>query len=456
MIKNLLILFLSVALCSCGTNHKKLGQDYSQQGRYELAVDSYRRALSKKPDNPELKAQLIHAQRMLERWAVDLRVAADRHYQLGHTGKALILYGKLASLESEPSTLAKYKQLKTQLLSEHGYKVSFIDVDVTLDRLQLSSIPGLSDATEEAADALLEFFVSPMDLKILLSKEELSKEYVSKYVKIENPEYHETLELIDDQERLISEDQEKLERLEKDWDSLFKSRTILEKDKEIIDLKLEAAVSGSSEYKQLVSERSEISRQMQQVNKRYSSFSSKISSIKRHIKDARLVRNDLLQDLRTLPLTVDEPVYEDYHYLVTTKTQVAEAALKIVENNRVIRRDFEVRYSDTYHRSHPEIELEAKEAILKSKNQLQKNLNEVANKEAEAYLRSLIKAHKDQYLTLARQTADIERGFDYWVIHGLVGEPGVNSQVEASIRKSLEFEFGNTGIFDINGILDIR
>ena len=134
----LLILALSLPLCSCGTAQYLKGKSFEKNEQYEGAIDYYEKALDKKPDCAKYKQALDRAKndyaRVITKRASDF--LSSRHSNLETLDEALTLLEKATNLGSG---YAGAEDLKRQVIQEReALYVKFNDLirskDISLEK----------------------------------------------------------------------------------------------------------------------------------------------------------------------------------------------------------------------------------------------------------------------------------------------------------------------------------
>ncbi|WP_020407812.1 tetratricopeptide repeat protein [Hahella ganghwensis] len=120
-LSRVLMSVLMVATVSGCAHHNLMeaGEEYTSQGRYELAMQAYQKALKLEPDDQETMDRFYQSRDHFDQWLANVRQVADAAYSQSQQGKAMMLYGKIADATQDPAALARYNEIHRQMAANH-------------------------------------------------------------------------------------------------------------------------------------------------------------------------------------------------------------------------------------------------------------------------------------------------------------------------------------------------
>jgi predicted nucleic acid-binding Zn-ribbon protein len=462
-VSNIRVLFiLLVGLVTTGCAHKELidaGEDYNRQGRYELAVVKYSKALELKPNNKKTRAKLNIAQLQLDLWLDDLLIEADAAKQNGLDGRALLLYSKVAKLRNEPDARDQYKQLHQQLGNDVRYKVA-AQYPTTLGKNlghRLKDIQVINKADKNQSNQFaVKLSYSKPTFKTRTKLKDRSKSYVSGVETVANPDY---LHLQDD----IRQDRENVHNYAEQYDHLYldvqaaqRKLTSLRKDREIAQLKMGNAPQNSSTYQHWNKEVNRLNGLVSNAEQSLSNFQHEYDDIDHKLTSIKKQLSKHLNELSYLHPTAQQDVYSDYDYQVKEVTRMATGKLTLAfvgEGSKS--KNISTSNTDIGHESHPTIDLDHNPVKLKTKPRMTSDYYGEARKQAEKALTQHMTDYRNNLRDEANQLSGIDEKLEAWVRYGLSGEKGVDQATKRRMQNQLQQEFGIAGEFNINKLLHL-
>jgi tetratricopeptide (TPR) repeat protein len=117
-------LMVAALLTGCA-QHQSItdGDKYLQAGQYELAVEQYNRATQLDPDDQKLKAKAQQARKQYHAALKRLQQEARAMEQAGRYSVALLLYGKVVSVDPHSSSNLRYQALRQKLVEQYIFRL---------------------------------------------------------------------------------------------------------------------------------------------------------------------------------------------------------------------------------------------------------------------------------------------------------------------------------------------
>ncbi len=462
-VSNIRVLFILFAgLVTTGCAHKDLidaGEDYNRQGRYELAVAKYSKALELEPNNKKTRAKLNIAQLQLDLWLDDLLIEADAAKQNGLDGRALLLYSKVAKLRNEPDARGLYKQLHQQLGNNVRYKVA-AKYPATLGKNlghRLKDIQIINKADRNQSNQFtVKLSYSKPTFKTRTKLKDRSQSYVSGVETVANPDY---LHLQDD----IAQDRENVHNYAEQYDHLYsdvqaaqRKLTSLRKDREIAQLKMGNSQPNSSTYQHWHNEVYRLNGLVSNAEKSLSGFQHEYDDISHKLGSVKAQLSKHLSELSYLPPTAQQDVYSDYDYQIKEVTRLATGTLTLAFKGEGVKsKNISTSHTDIGHESHPTIDLDYNPVKLKPESRMTSDYYKEARKQAEKALTQHMTDYRNNLRDKANQLSGIDEKLEAWVRYGLSGEKGVDEGTARRMQSQLQQEFGIAGEFNINKLLHL-
>ena len=356
------LIIILATLLTLGCAHKQLideGEDLNQQGRYELAVQTYKKALALKPNDRKTQQLLSFAQGQLDDWLDSLLTQADSAKRQDLKGRALILYAKVAQLRRDQYSINQYKQLHNQLSANSRYKVS-IKYPSTLGanlgrQLKDIQVVDRADAKKKNQFNMKVTFTKPKFTTKKISRE-ASQQYVSGIETIANPQYLHLQQDIAELRTYIHGLSVEFDHVRTEVDHNQNQLTSLTKDRQIAQLRLSNTTPNSQAYKNLRQEIERLNRAISKAEQRLNKQRRELDGIDHSLTDAKHQFDDQLNSLSYLPPTVQQDVYSDYFYPVLEVTRTGTGKVKVTFNNKSHKSTtVTANYTDESHEAHPQI-----------------------------------------------------------------------------------------------------
>lgn len=459
-LKCLVIMFS--ALISTGCAHKKLidaGENFNNQGRYELAVENYQNALSIEPDDAKTRKDLAFAQQQLDLWLDNILIQADIAKQKGLNGRALLLFSKLAKLRQDQYALNQYKQLHQQLADQARYTLAVNSPKGLGNALgqSLADVQVISQISKTKANHFslqLDFSQPVFATRSTLHKRK--QEYVSGIETVANPEYLQLQQEIVDTRQHIHQDVEEIDYHHQQLNDSRRATNILAKDLEIGQLKLANAAPNSSVYNHWQQQVSRLNKALSQAQQNVSNQRGELDELNLHFDKFERQLNKQLDTLSYLPPTAEQEVIDYYSYQVTEVTRTGSGQLKASFSDGVVKsKTVSASNSDEGHDEHPLIKLKHNPISLLSDKQLSAQYYQNTRKQAQQDIKNHLGDYRDNLKNKANQQPGIDDKFEAWVHYGLSGEHGVDRHTAGKMQNQLQQEFGIVGEFNINQLLYI-
>lgn len=458
----LILCFFLCLFITTGCAHKRLihaAEDFTQQGRYEQAVEKYQKALRLKPDDQVTRQKLDAAQQSLDLWLDKLLTQAQAAKQQGLDGRALLLFAKVAQLRRSATALNQYKQLHRQLSDRHSYQIA-IDYPGTL-----GSNPGLAVAdirliaqADSSKDNQFSVKIShkPATFSSISAREEKVQQYVSGTATIANPDY---LHLQDD----IVNQRAHVHQLAADYDHQLhlsdkQQRQLLSQQQALARAKQQLAKSNNNPplRRHLQQDIERIEKALQSAQNSYDKTRKKLDRLDHTMVESQHQLNRYLDELSYLPPTVAQNVLSDYVYDIETVTRSAAGGMTLGFSNGVTQaKNVSVSDSDESHEAHKRIKLDFNPVTLMDDNELtDRYYQKVAEQAAQSIAR-----HAAQYRDGLRDRANRQSGIDEkmeaWVRYGISAKDGVDDHTARQMTRQLQQEFGIAGEFGVNILLHL-
>ncbi len=440
-------------------NLMETGEDYSSQGRYELAMQAYQKALKLEPDDKETMDRFNQSRDRFDQWLTNVRQAADEAYSQDHRGKAMLLYGKIADTTQNPIALARYNEIHQQMAANHRLYIQ-LEKDPNLFGNDLGEeINGLTlvHGTQRPTLETSSVYIQRSAIRFHYQETESPEvgQYVSGQVPVDNPEYADLQQEASMHRRHLEDKRNQLMGYRQDQKDLGREHRSLEKDLRVVESKLSKLDPETSEYHQKKLEQEDLRIRISGLNSRTRWNKDKIHQQRKDVDHAEHELEEILIGFDHIPPTIWEDVISDYHYTRYILSKTAESTLIVDIDGGRREVPLEVVSEDDHYPDHPTIGLIGKSANLESDQAMTQRLNNEARATAENQLKSMVYQHKQGLLALANQANDSEERLTGWVAHGVAGNPGVENDVAAKMRAHLELELGKAGEFDINHLLTL-
>lgn len=457
-----LIPLLLLTLLSTGCAHKRLvkdGEDLNRQGRYELAVEKYKKALALKPKDKKTQQNLAFAEEELNHWLDEIYSQAIAAKQQGLQGRALLLYGKVAQLRKDSDAFSNYKQLHQQISEQAYYKLALHipdDLSGNIAR-RLKHVRLIDKANQDNSNEFTaKINYSSPKFSSQKVKKQVTQQYVSGSETITNPDYTHLQQDIAEDRQHISEYTGKVDYQSHAVEDLRYHLRDLAKDKEIAQLRMNDAKPGSSQYYHRRNEVNRLTAAISEKEHQLSAQNSKLDAFIHKLDDYRKVLDKHLNELSYLPPTVEQEVYSDHTYALkqVTKTAAGNVSLS-VKNGPTKTKSVNVKATDETHKAQPVIELSYNPLVLPSDEDMTINYRQKVASEAESLITAHARDHRKNLKEQAQRQSGVDQKLEGFVRYGLSGDDGVEDQTARKMRRMLEQEFGITGEFRINQLLKL-
>lgn len=457
-----IFIVLTTTLLFTGCAHQQLvdaGEEFNQQGRYELAVEKYQKALELKPNDRKTQQDLTFAQDQLNFWLEELHAQADTAKQQGLNGRALLLYGKVAQLTRDNSTLNHYKALRKQLREQNYYKIELQIPAQLSERIarNLANVRLINQADSHKANefAAKISFTDPK-FSTRSGGKQVTEQYVSGYETIPNPDYLHLQQDISDDRAHIAEHTDIVQFEQGIAHKHINTIDSLRKSKELAYLKMQKAAKGSSDYKRWQTEYNKFTKQVTAAEKNQHSHKVTLDKYERELQDFHALLLTHLNELSQLPPTAEREVYSDYTFEVKQISKVASGNVSLsFKNGPIKNKAVTVTVSDETHEAHPIIELTKNPLELPGKTAMTNRYKTQLSKTAESLIAAHAKDYRQDLKINANQKYGADEQLEGLVQYGLSSDDGVDEQTLRKMRRILEQEFGITGEFRVNQLLDV-
>lgn len=460
--KKLASILIVFTLFISGCAHKRhieAGDQFMQQGKYELAIRAYEEALNSRSRDKETRRKLSVAQNQFDQWLNNIAQLAQQAEANNQREVALLLHAKLANQGNYQSKQA-FNQLYSQVrpsIVYHVYLQSQQHIDLaqsiqTHPDLMLANSPVLGSNGSNLSVQLGNAQFSISEKQIVRSGE-----FLEGYRKEENPDFHALNHDIDRAD-------ERIRTLDREWrradDKVRDQKTnvqLLEKDQEIWTLKLADLPPNSSaalrfKEKLRVLESTTLPDARRDLKKKEK---TKLR-IDNDLAKQKKKRRKLLERFRHTSPTVEIPVYATLEYPVQVMTKHVSGQLNL-NTSTGINKQLVIRsaHTDEGHEAIPLLQLESNPIQLQSDGQMELDYRAQATQDAMLTILSW----KDVYRrglaanALNAQTPDQRTAlFVRYLLSGEVSDPAVVAQ----FKQQLAFIYGQAGEFDIPMILQWR
>jgi len=461
----LLPLFISFLILS-GCAHKRLlnaGDDFIAQGQYQRALEKYQRALAEQPNNKNTLVKLKQAQNLFNIWLDKVESSAIQAEESHHFAKAQLLYAKLAKHRNIQSYQQKQRDLRQNSLKHHGFKVQLSTRQPQLEQKfgqQLDHIAFIKDKKLSANNEIaMAFNLSKMNFSKQETSNLESKDYISHYQTIANPEYQHLQDDIIIQREAVKSLRVDVSGLQQLNNSQVNQLLLLEKDRQIALLTQDKTKTNSAEFYQLQTEVNDLTlsiSQQQNINKQ---TDRKLAKGNKKVEKYEQQLDYLFQLLQKTPELAEEAVYAKYQYPVKTVQQLATAQLEMVINDNLNstyqrQHQLQVEYSDKSHKGHAQIALKKNTLQLKSQAQLSEMLYRKSREKITKLILNELDKYQQSIIAQANNVADISSQLDQWLIAGLISKQGLPSRTKQKVEQQLRAEFGQGGYIKVNELLD--
>ena len=357
--------------------------------------------------------------RIKETWTASLVERAQAAEQAGHTGDALLLYAKASELIPSPEHVARRDELRARLLDESAYRVkveargrdhSRVTERFEQARLQ-QNIRFVFDRAGEP-DAILELEVGRPRFDTQLSTSTRTKRYKSGTRQVSNPAYERQQDDVLRAERDLQGDEEDVARYQR----------------EVNDYSQRVAREGPSPNTSTGAEQG---------------LSRARSNLERAQRDVSRSRDQLIRERERLadtPQLIDEDVYSDLNYTVTTHRLIGKMNVDIEVEHPDGRPDIPaeltvgVEASDTEHAAHPIANVPQDRLDLPQPETLEPDLYAQAFEQALARVGESLDQHRQALLEQAYATTDEGERIHKYIVYILLDPTRVDTQVTAEVE----------------------
>ena len=463
----LLSILVFLTVLSSGCTHKRLinaGDDYLTQGQYQHAFEKYQRAMNEKPDNVETQQKFEQTKILFEGWLDKVERSAIKAEQNNDFAKAQILYSKLAKHRQTSFYRQKQRELYQQNLKDFGLKIKLAIAQPQLNQTfghRLDKVKFINTLnTDKMNEIFLAFSIAKVDLSTQTHKDRQSAEYISGYDTIVNPQYQEIQHDIIDQRTYIKELRSQLWEFEQLDNAEYQELLLLKKDQEIAQLNLEKTSAGSSEFKALKKQISNLHIQISKQRLIRSKTEKQLLKTQKKIKKQERNLDNLFDISQHTPELADVPIFTEYQYSVKTVNQLAKSSLTYTVQkgdlaNFTREHHLQVKYSDKSHAAHQQIELNKDPLLLKSNNELKQMLYVKGREKVIELILNEVDNYQQKLITTANNEVKISRQLNQWLVAGIVSNHDLPSGTSNKVKQELSAEFGQGGYFKINELLEV-
>jgi len=463
------ILVIMIGLLTTGCAHKRLiddGEDFDRAGRYELAVNKYKKALALKPKDSKTQKKLQIAQNALDNWLEQLLVKADTAFEQGLNGRAMVLYSKVAQLSDNPHALAQYKMLHKTLKDQARYHL-LINAPQQLGKnlgRQLADVTLVKQIDSQASNHFrLKVNAAKPSFKTTSQIKEVTQEYVSGVETVANPEF---INLQDD----INEQREQLDHYHSEYDHKLSdtnnaqhSLISFEKDLEIARLRLSRANPNSNNYRYWQGEVDRLHHQVTHYQRLHSDLRHQLDDINQHIAHGREQLDQALNALSYLEPTALQDIYSEHVYQVEQVTRKASGKLNVAFsgstssdfNHKDLNRSKTItaKAVDDGHQEQPLLNLDFNPISLPSDNKITNDYHQNSAEQVNVAIKQHLRDYRNHLRLKANRQNGIDEKLEAWVHYGLSDSMGVDDGSQNTIKRQLEQEYGIAGEFNINRLL---
>lgn len=450
-----MILSLLLLTGCASKRHIKAGDNFMQEGRYELAVRAYSEALQSRRKDTETQQKLIIAEEKFNQWLAQISLQAQQAEANQHNEVALLLYAKLAQ-QGDFAARQAFNRLYTNIRPQVVYQV-YLERQQSLDltaSIQTHPDLMLANSPVSGSGINLSALLSPESFTIHEQQIVRSGEFLAHYKKEENPQFRELNHDIDHLE-------EDIRRLEKDWRKADKKVrqqqtdvTLLEKDQEIWTLKIADLPVNSTAAQRLQAklktlEEETLPKALRELKKR----KRHLTAIDDDLKKSKRRKTKLLERFRHTEPTVDVPVYATIEYPVQIMTKRVNGQLTLTTNQgRSSQLVIRAEHTDEGHNAIPQLQLDANPIQLQSDAQMRLAYQANATTDAMATVLTWKDNYRRQLAENALNAQTPNQRTQLFVRYLLSGEVS-DSNLVNQFKAHLAFTYGKAGEFDLPTIL---
>jgi len=456
-----LLIFLWVTLILSGCAHQNLmedGEKFLQQGRYELAVQKYQRAVALSPQDEESQRMLKQAQKLYQGWLQTVIQAARKAEQSGLQGKALVLYAKAASTDYGREYFSQYQSMQQNLWSKSQFFVVLTPKQQLVDIQQLEDVLGVKTVKaltgQSLNQATLDFNLVKQGLDIDGSRETRTTRYISGQEKVDNPKFLDLQTKIEKTRGRLAKYESDIAPIRAKISQKDQASQLLNKDLQIIELRLQHEAENSNYYQQLQQKRQAVVSKITKIQNEIKRLQNQKIRIEGYLDSTQTQLNNFLNALSYMKPTVLQDVYSDYAYPVKLTTQTAWGLLQININHKKSQIEVNVKDTTESYSAQPIIGLEAKPSVIKSKAHMEQMLQQELSQEALKQVQRLVSGFRSNLLREAKNQSNVNKKFENWVLYGLSGDKKMNPAILENMLSQLRLEFGQGGEFDILRLLN--
>jgi hypothetical protein len=455
-----LLLLIVCGLIATGCAHKKLlkaGESFNSQGRYELAIENYKNALSIEADDQETQKKLKLAQQQLDLWLDKILKQGDIAKQKGLDGRALLLYSKVAKIRHDQYALTQYKKLHQQLSSQTRYKLAIKKSHGLGNNLahSLTNVHLISKIEQSKGNHFsLQLTLSPPSFVTRSVMRDEKQQYVSGSKTIANPEYLQLQQQIVDTRKQLQQYADDADSQQEQLSHARRLVSALAKDLEIAQLKLANTAPNSSVQIRWQQEVTRVNTALKQAQQEVSRQRDGLDSVNHYFNLSEQKLSKQLDALSYLAPTAEQDVLDDYRYQIKQVTRTGSGQLTSTFSDGVTAlKTVTASYTDDGHGKHPLIELKHNPVSLISDKKLRAQYYQNSTKQAEQDINNHFIDYRNNLKYKAEQTPGIDQKLEAWVLYGLCAKQGVDGQTADRMRNQLAHELGIAGEFDINQLL---
>lgn len=460
----LLFIFSVLILSGCADKrYLNAGDKFIEQGQYQQAVLKYQRALVEQPDDKDIIAKLEQAQNLFDIWLDKIELSARQAEENNHFGKAQLLYAKLAKHRNNQSYKQKNRDLRQRNLKDYGLKIKLSIADPQLAQRfnqQLDHISFIQNIAMSAKNEMaLTFSLSEIIFDRKDTSQLYSKDYISHYDTVANPDYQYLQESIIAKENAINSLQIDLDELQHVYDSQSNILTLLEKDRQILELTM--SQSTAEEYDRSIPALDVLNNDIQLQQQTTNQIDNDIYNASQSFEQYGMELNSLFQSLQQTSEYSQVAAYSAYEYRVRTVRQLITSQLKKVVNkdvNAIYEREhlLQIEDSDKYHEAHPTIALSEDPLTLKSQAQLTEDFYTKGREKIITLILSEVDKYQQELIAEANNVSDIGTQLDRWLIAGSISKKGLPSDTNNKVVQQLQAELGLGGTLNISELLNAQ
>jgi tetratricopeptide (TPR) repeat protein len=376
------------------------------------------------PDDRAILDEKLAAYR--QTWAADLAVRGQQAEQAKHPGDALLLYAQAAELTQGPVHIAKRDELLAMLVDTQSYNVLVKTQDGSQgNRVVASGLAGGASQLVRVLDDKLvkKGKVVAVTAKVGIGRPEFDTQrtsstrvarYKSGTRQVPNPSYKSAQDRVLDAERDAQRYQDEINRLEKDLAN-YQQQVAREGDTPGTSTGAEQGVSRSQ---------------------------SSLGYARDNLSRAQNTVLSRREDLNRTPQTVEEDVYSDLQYTVTTHRLTAQLPITLrlehadgrpaIELERVVATSA----SDDEHPAQPLANISADPLQLPSRDSLTSSLWSAGARIAQAAMTQSLDAHRSAILERGFKASDEGERMHYFVLYILLDPASVDPKIVEAIEQS--------------------